>query len=102
MAAAPFRISTQTKRVLEALLHAPHEWHYGYPLSLATGLKSGTLYPILQRLEQHNWLETRWEQSAEGRPPRHMYRLTQAGWHGVREVLGEKRIERLEASWSAS
>ena len=48
-------------------------------MSRNTGLKSGTLYPILMRLAEHQMLETSWETTAMGRPPRHMYRLTRDG-----------------------
>jgi DNA-binding MarR family transcriptional regulator len=76
----PLRMSPQTMRLLESLLHAPAEWRYGYDLSGETGLKSGTLYPILMRLAERSLLETRWEEAAApGRPPRHMYRLTGIG-----------------------
>ena len=55
-------------------------WHYGYEISQRTGLKSGTLYPILIRLAEQGWLETRWaEPERQGRPARHTYRLTQVG-----------------------
>jgi PadR family transcriptional regulator PadR len=72
--------SPQTQSVLAALLSATGDWHYGYDLSKATGLKSGTLYPILMRLEGHGWLEARWEGAQQsGKPPRHLYRLTALG-----------------------
>ena len=72
--------SRQTRELLEALSNPESSWRYGYDLSKETGLKSGTLYPMLSRLEQSGWLETRWEEpSAPGRPARHLYRLTPAG-----------------------
>jgi PadR family transcriptional regulator, regulatory protein PadR len=74
------RLSRQTLVLLEALLLQPSQWHHGYALSQNTGLASGTLYPILMRLEKSGWLETRWEETAvAGRPPRHLYRLTGNG-----------------------
>ena len=55
-------------------------WHHGYELSKATGLLSGTLYPILMRLSDRGFLEHKWLPSEEaGRPPRHVYRLTAKG-----------------------
>jgi PadR family transcriptional regulator PadR len=67
-------------RVLQLLLEEPTAWHYGYEISQRTGLKSGTLYPILIRLADQGWLETRWaEPERQGRPARHTYRLTQVG-----------------------
>jgi DNA-binding PadR family transcriptional regulator len=72
--------SPQTLRVLRLLLEEPTAWHYGYEISQRTGLKSGTLYPILIRLADQGWLETRWAENVrQGRPARHTYRLTQVG-----------------------
>jgi PadR family transcriptional regulator, regulatory protein PadR len=72
--------SQQTLRVLRLLLEEPTAWHYGYEISQRTGLKSGTLYPILIRLADQGWLETRWaEPQRQGRPARHTYRLTPVG-----------------------
>ena len=72
------RRSRQTLTLLAALLEAPLDWQYGYDLSRRTELKSGTLYPILMRLAERGWLETKWEIEESGRP-RHMYRLTADG-----------------------
>ena len=73
------RLSPQTVLILDAFLHQPEEWKYGYDLSRTTGLKSGTLYPILMRLAGHKLLETQWETAEPGKPPRHMYRFTPEG-----------------------
>jgi PadR family transcriptional regulator, regulatory protein PadR len=82
------RPSTHTLGLLDALLHRPRAWHYGYDLSRITELKSGTLYPILMRLCDRGVLESKWHPPAqEGRPPRHMYRLTTAGVAFARDSL---------------
>jgi PadR family transcriptional regulator len=82
------RLSRQTLELLEALLLQPSQWHHGYALSQYTGLASGTLYPILMRLEKSGWLETRWEETpVAGRPPRHFYRLTGNGREWARDEL---------------
>jgi PadR family transcriptional regulator len=73
------RRSPQTTQVLAVFLASNPEWRYGYDLSRNTGLKSGTLYPILMRLAEQRLLETSWEATEEGKPPRHMYKLTQSG-----------------------
>ena len=73
------RLSSQTLMVLDALLAEPRDWQYGYDISRSTGLKSGTLYPILMRLADRKLLETRCETGEAGRPPRHMYRFTSEG-----------------------
>jgi PadR family transcriptional regulator, regulatory protein PadR len=84
--------------MLDALMERPRAWHYGYDLSRLTELKSGTLYPILMRLCERGVLESKWQPAAqEGRPPRHMYRLTAAGLVFARESLATqpagRRIE---------
>ena len=84
------RFSPQTLRLLESFLQRPTDWRYGYDLSRETGLKSGTLYPILMRLGDPGVLETRWEMSEEGKPPRHMYRLTKDGVALAREKLRDR------------
>jgi len=72
--------SPQTRAVLEDLLADPGGWRHGYDIALRTGLASGTLYPILGRLSDGGLLETRWEDDPpEGRPRRHLYRLTAEG-----------------------
>ena len=74
------RSSGQTLSLLQGLLDRPRKWRHGYDLSTETGLPSGTLYPILVRLEERGFLESKWEPSPEaGRPPRHLYRLTPKG-----------------------
>ena len=56
------------------------EWRHGYELAKRTGLKSGTLYPILMRLADRGLMEARWqEEQPTGRPRRHLYRLTPGG-----------------------
>ena len=82
-----FRLSPQTALVLDAFLERPRSWRYGYDISRDTGLKSGTLYPILIRLADHELVETRWEISESGKPPRHMYRLTPEGLRSARTEL---------------
>jgi len=79
------KLSPQTVLILEAFLDHPAEWKYGYDLSRLTGLKSGTLYPILMRLADRKLLETSWETSELGKPPRHMYRFTPEGMQFARE-----------------
>jgi DNA-binding PadR family transcriptional regulator len=80
------KLSPQTLLILEAFLDHPSDWKYGYDLSRLTGLKSGTLYPILMRLADRRLLETAWEPSETGRPPRHIYRFTAEGLQFARET----------------
>src|SRR3954468_4869199 len=71
--------SVQTSAVLRALAEDPTTWRYGYDLCVQLGLRSGSLYPILIRLADRGLLESSWEASESGRPPRHLYRLTDDG-----------------------
>lgn len=73
------RLSPQTLLILETFVERPTAWRYGYELSRETGLKSGTLYPILMRLAKFSLLETKWVTTEDGVPPRHTYRLTPKG-----------------------
>lgn len=84
--------SEQTTTVLLALAEDPTAWRHGYELCQQTELKAGSMYPILIRLADRGLLETTWESEIPaGRPPRHLYRLTEAGLELAQE-LGEKRM----------
>ncbi|MEA3054371.1 MAG: PadR family transcriptional regulator, regulatory protein PadR [Sphingomonadales bacterium] len=73
-------LSGQAVSLLAALAASGRDWRHGYDLARATGLRSGTLYPLLIRLEAQGQLEAQWQApAAPGRPPRHAYRLTAAG-----------------------
>lgn len=72
--------SPQTAAVLRALAAEPTRWRYGYELGQEVGLKAGSLYPILIRLSDRGLLDSSWETDPpQGRPPRHLYRLSTAG-----------------------
>jgi PadR family transcriptional regulator PadR len=82
------RCSRQTLSLLAALMERPRIWQHGYDLSKVTGLKSGTLYPILIRLSDQGLLNSRWKDAERpGRPPRHVYRLTASGLALAREQV---------------
>ena len=78
--------SRQTRALLATLLDRAQTWRHGYELSKETGLKSGTLYPVLMRLSEQGLLESRWQDPERpGLPPRHVYRLTSIGLALARE-----------------
>src|SRR5271155_2001541 len=80
--------SPHTLSLLTAMMEQPRAWQYGYELAQVTELKSGTLYPILMRLCDRKLLESKWQpSSSQGRPPRHMYRLTASGAAFAKEQL---------------
>jgi len=71
--------SPATRLVLARLAEAGPQWSHGYDLCRTTGLKSGTLYPRLIRLEGQGYLEAEWLPAEAARLPRHAYRLTATG-----------------------
>ncbi|HEY3904798.1 MAG TPA: PadR family transcriptional regulator [Streptosporangiaceae bacterium] len=90
MAGVP-RMTLQVQLVARALLEAGEAESYGLQLCAVTGLPSGTVYPIIARLEQAGWLDSWWEDpvrhTAEGRPRRRYYRLSQDGAETARLAL---------------
>lgn len=71
-----------TRAVLDVFLSAADADHYGLAIGSATRLPSGTVHPILARLEGLDWLASRWEDvdpADAGRPRRRLYRLTDSG-----------------------
>jgi DNA-binding PadR family transcriptional regulator len=65
---------------------------HGYDLMQATGVSSGTLYPMLLRFEEEGWLTSVWEKAdptAEGRPRRRLYRITASGKRAASQILAD-------------
>ena len=64
---------------------------YGFDIIDATGLGSGTVYPILRRLERARLLRGTAERArdahAEGRPARRTYTVTGAGMEALHAAL---------------
>jgi PadR family transcriptional regulator PadR len=76
------RLSRSTLDVLAYFVETKGKHIHGLELIKGTGYKSGTIYPILERLEIAGWLEAEWENvdpSVEKRPRRRNYRLTGEG-----------------------
>jgi DNA-binding PadR family transcriptional regulator len=86
--------SAQAIRVLRALASDPSRWRYGYDLVTEVRLKSGSLYPILVRLADRGLLDATWEPGPEGRPPRHLDRLSAAGREYVSALPAAARTSR--------
>jgi PadR family transcriptional regulator, regulatory protein PadR len=91
------RMTAQTQSVLAALLADPTQARYGLEITKEAGLPSGTIYPILARLESAGWIKSKWEEidpTVEGRRPRRYYRLTAEGEIAARRNLSAT-IDRL-------
>jgi DNA-binding PadR family transcriptional regulator len=84
------KMTIPTQLVLRALLEDPARERYGLEIGDGAGLPSGTVHPILARLEGAGWVESRWEEvdpRQVGRPPRRYYRLTAGGVEEARHAL---------------
>lgn len=91
----PPKMSGATLAVLAAFLNAGAKPVYGRELMEAGGVKSGTLYPILDRLEDEGWIVGEWEAvdpRTVGRPRRRYYKLTGAG-----AVAATREVQRASA-----
>ncbi|HZU75513.1 MAG TPA: helix-turn-helix transcriptional regulator [Dehalococcoidia bacterium] len=86
------RITPAILDVLEVLL-GPDEELYGLKIAQAAGLKTGTVYPILTRLEAAAWVESYWEQAqpSDRGPRRRFYRLNPDGITAARAALSARR-----------
>jgi PadR family transcriptional regulator len=88
------RMTFQTALVLHALLADPTSPRYGLEVAKQTRLPTGTIYPILARLEAAGWVASDWEAvepAREGRPRRRLYQLTGAGATQARAALSDMR-----------
>lgn len=85
-----------TLKVLGAMMQHGRGQFSGAEISKQCNLPSGTLYPILARLEQAGWLESQWEEGDPtllGRPRRRLYRVT---------ALGAQKIAQTQADVSTT
>ena len=102
---AGLRMTTSVLKVVAALLAEADTERYGLQLMQDTGLPSGTLYPILVRLERAGWVASRWEEvdpAAEGRPTRRYYRLTGQGAVEARREVALMRQQMSRATGPAA
>ena len=88
------RITRPTLLMLSTMLgQHQHRW-YGLELCRATGLASGTVYPIIARLEREGWIASKWEdptlQETQGRPRRRYYWVTGTGFAAATELLSRR------------
>ena len=91
-------MTLQLERVLRAFLVDPAVPRYGYDLMRAAGLQSGTLYPLLARLEHQKLVTSAWETpEQEGQRPRKYYQLTSEGVRVARLELAQASDSRRRA-----
>jgi DNA-binding PadR family transcriptional regulator len=98
------RLSLATVTVLHAVARGVA---HGFDIVAETGLRGGTVYPILSRLESDGFLSSSWEPAevarADGRPPRRYYKVTRTGLKTLNDALeGLKVLRPLGAAKHAS
>lgn len=96
------KLTPQTAKVLQAILEAK-EPPSGSEIARVTRIASGTLYPILLRLEKAGWLESKWEELSPeelGRPRRRFYSVTGMGAQAARVAAREVQAAYGALSWA--
>ena len=102
MADQDVRLTQPTLKVLRFLFEKPREERSGAEISRATKVGSGTLYPMLARLESARWLVSEWEvidPQEAGRPRRRFYKLTPLGQNNAHSALAELQIAPGDVAW---
>jgi PadR family transcriptional regulator, regulatory protein PadR len=80
-------------------LAEPRAKYWGFEIMKATGLASGTVYPLLARLEGMRWLTSGWDNEQEiSGPRRRYYRLTGEGVTSARTALAEANAKKRASS----
>ncbi|MGW5218770.1 PadR family transcriptional regulator [Nocardia sp. NPDC004085] len=95
-------MTTSVANVLREFLEDPHEHRYGFDLMQRCGLSSGSLYPILARLEKAGWIVGHFEQIdpvKEGRRPRKYYTLTAEGSRAATRELAALSARLQPPAW---
>ena len=98
------RITNQTLKVLGTLMSNPDELS-GADIARSTRLSSGTLYPILLRLEDAKWIKSHWEDGDPhelGRPRRRLYQVTAMGARCARKEFTELKSAIGRPAWEVS
>jgi DNA-binding PadR family transcriptional regulator len=92
------KMTGPVQQVLRALLEDAAVPRYGLELSRQADLETGTLYPVMARLERVGWVESSWEDAdlsiSDGRPRRRYYQLTKDGAEQARLALAEISFRR--------
>ena len=96
------RLTLQTLKILGVILSAAPSPTAGADIANVTQIASGTLYPVLFRLEEAGWLESQWEDEDPktlGRPRRRLYRVTALGARKTKSALRDMKAAIGEAVW---
>jgi DNA-binding MarR family transcriptional regulator len=96
MAASRIRLTTPTLAVLGVLMAAgPDDRIWGFRLCEEADLGSGTVYPLLERLENAGWIVGIWEDPPPtDRPRRRFYEMTTAGRRDATSAIAARATAR--------
>lgn len=97
------KLSNAGLRLIALFLQDPNQKWSGAEITREVGIFSGTLYPLLAKLEAAKWLTAEWEKidpSEEGRPRRRYYRLTATGARKARSALDVFQIPAGRLAWN--
>jgi DNA-binding PadR family transcriptional regulator len=97
------RLTHPALKVLRFLLDTPALPRSGAEIGRATQVSSGTLYPMLVRLETAGWLSSEWEEvdpREQGRPRRRFYSLTPFGKNTANRELADLQINLAIPAWT--
>ena len=98
------RLSGPTLLVLRHMLTDPKKQMSGFELTRLCKVGSGTMYPLLARLERAQWIEAKWEEadaSDLGRPLRRYYKLTRLGQQSAIEAINTITMPTGGLSWQS-
>jgi PadR family transcriptional regulator PadR len=88
----PPRMTMNVLKVLRVLLEDPTTERYGLEIGQVAGLRGGSLYPVLGKLEDAGYLTSAWEDTTPadlGRPRRRLYRLRPNAVAYARQAIAE-------------
>jgi PadR family transcriptional regulator, regulatory protein PadR len=87
------RVTPAALDVLAVLIAEPGHTH-GFAIARQAQHPTGSVYPILARLENAGWVQSHRETTnpTHGKPPRRLYRLTcPEGLHAAQALLDSRR-----------
>lgn len=91
------RIGQATVDVLEVLLDSGRP-RWGLEIIKRTGRPSGSVYPLLRRLEDAGWVVSEWDSAQQHGPRRRLYELTPDGAVAAQRVCERRRSHRRSPS----
>lgn len=87
-------LTLQGIQVLRFFLPRSEFWHAGYDVAKATRMASGSMYPLLKRLEGYGLLISKWQEpTVNNRRRYHIYQMTEKGCRIAQKALDDLKVE---------